>query len=260
MAHALACEAEFHGYLVKAEGVRHSDTEVHSDNIALVLGEGGKCTFDFERERFLHQGLVGSGSVFVREHIHEVHIFVGDKRGVDRDVASGDAEDAFDFVFRYSQKFGQLLFRWGAFQFLLQFGDFFFQSVESSKLVGGESHNARILGNGLQDRLSDPPHGVGDELESASFVEAFGGFNKSHIAFVDEVGEAKSLVLVLFCNRDDEAQVSLRQAVECCLVAGFDALSQLNFLFGCQQLFAANVLKILVERFDVAVGDGMGNF
>ena len=175
-------------------------------------------------------------------------------------MAARNAEDALDFLLGDVKHVGQFLFRWRALELLFQAADFFFEFIEGSQLVGGETHDARVLGDGLKDGLAYPPNGVGYEFEAASLVEAFGGLNQSNVAFVDEVGKTEALVLVLLGNGDDEAQVGLGEAVEGFLVAGFDTLCQTDFLLRSEQLFTANILQVFVERLDVAVGDGMGNF
>ena len=175
-------------------------------------------------------------------------------------MAARDAEDALDFLLGDVEHVGQFLFRWRALEFLFQAADFLFEFVKCAQLVGGETHDARVLGDGLKDGLAYPPNGVGDEFEAACFVETLCGLNQTHVAFVDEVGKAEALVLVLLGDGDDEAQVGLGEAVEGFLVTGFDALSQTDFLLGSEQLFTANILQVFVERLDVAVGDGMGNF
>ena len=218
LADTLAGEAELHGYLVETEGVGHADAEVHLDDLALVLGEGGEGALDFLREGFLHQGAVGGRCVFVGQHIDEIDVFVGHKRSVDGDMAARDAEDALDFLLGDVEHVGKFLFRWRALKLLFQAADFFFEFIEGSQLVGGETHDARVLGDGLKDGLAYPPNGVGDEFESACFVETLGGLNQTHVAFVDEVGKAEALVLVLLGNGDDEAQVGLGEAVEGFLV------------------------------------------
>jgi hypothetical protein len=44
-------------------------------------------------------------------------------------------------------------------------------------------------------------------LKPSRFVETFGGFDQADVALVDQVGQTKPLVLVLFGDRHDEAQV-----------------------------------------------------
>jgi DNA gyrase subunit B len=123
-----------------------------------------------------------------------------------------------------NKKLGKFLFRWRTLEFLLEFRDFFLQPVESTELVGRKSDDARVFGYGLEDGLADPPYGVGDEFEAAGFVEAFCGLDEAYITLVDEVGETKSLVLILLGDGNHKSQIGFSQAVESSLVASLDTL------------------------------------
>ena len=61
-----------------------------------------------------------------------------------------------------------------------------------------------LFGEGLQDRLADPPHSIGDEFEALRFVEALGSLDEAEVALVDEVAQRKTLVLVLLGYRNHE--------------------------------------------------------
>lgn len=259
LADTLAGEAELHGYLVEAEGMRQADAEVHLDDLALVLGESGECAFDFEGERLLHECAVGGRCVLVGQHVDEVDVLVGHEGRIDGDVATRDAEDALDLVLRDVEEVGEFLFRWRTFEFLLKAADFLLEFIEGAELVGGQTDDAGVLGDGLENGLTNPPHSVGDELEAAGFVEALGGLDEADVTLVNQVGEAETLVLVLLGHRDHETEVGLGEAVEGLLVAVLDALGKLHFLFRGEQFLAADVLQILVERLDVTIGNRMGN-
>ena len=78
------------------------------------------------------------------------------------------------------------------------------------------------------------------EVRIAPFCAALRSLNQSEVAFVDEVVERKTLVLVLLCHADHEAQVGLREAFEGLLVALVNALRQL-YLFVCgNKLFSSD--------------------
>ena len=104
-------------------------------------------------------------------------------------MAATDIQYCLDLVLRYVEQFGEFLLRWRTLQLLLQLANLFLQLVEGSQLVARQAHNAAVLGDGLQDALTNPPHGIADELEATCLVEALGGLDQSHIAFVDEVGQ-----------------------------------------------------------------------
>lgn len=239
--------------------MRDTDAEIHTNNFALVFCEGRESAFDFKREGFLHESVVGCRGVLVWEDVDEVDILVGDERGVDGYMAARDAEDRLDFIFRDVEEFGELFFRRRAFEFLLEFGDFLFEFVECAKLVGGKPDDARVFGDGLKNGLTDPPDSIRYEFEATSFVETLSSLYEADITFVDKVGEAEALILVLLSHGDHEAEVGFGEAVECGLVAGLDALSELYLLLRGEEFLAADVLKVFVERLDVAVSDRMCN-
>jgi len=62
--------------------------------------------------------------------------------------------------------------------------------VQRTDLVEGKAYDTSLLSQSLEDRLTDPPYCVGDELESAGLVEFLGGFDQPQVALVDEVRQA----------------------------------------------------------------------
>ena len=54
---------------------------------------------------------------------------------------------------------------------LLEAGDGLGDLIERPHLVERETDDTGVLGDGLEDRLTDPPHSVGDELEASRLVE-----------------------------------------------------------------------------------------
>ena len=67
------------------------------------------------------------------------------------------------------------------------------------------------------------------------------------------------MVLILFGYRNDEAQVGAYELVKCYLVTLADALCQLDLFVDGNQLFAANLLEVLVQRCALAIGDRFCN-
>ena len=94
--------------------------------------------------------------------------------------------------------------------------------------VERHAHDAALLGQRLEDRLADPPHGVRDELDALRLVELVRRADQAEVALVDQVGERDALVLILLGDRDDEAQVAAHQLVERLVVARADALREVT--------------------------------
>ncbi len=158
------------------------------------------------------------------------------------------------------QLVGQLLGRRRAFVLLLETGERLVDFVERPDLVERQAHDTRLLGQRLQNRLTDPPHGVGNELETARFVELLGSLDKPEVALVDKVGQAEPLILVLLGDGNHEAQIGLRELFERFLVPFLDSLGEFHLLLDRDELLLADLLQILVQRGAFAVGDGFRNF
>ena len=69
--------------------------------------------------------------------------------------------------------------------FLFDFIDLVIDFVERAHLVEGESDDAALLGDGLQDALTNPPHGIRDELESARLIEFLGSLDQADVTLVN---------------------------------------------------------------------------
>ncbi len=48
-----------------------------------------------------------------------------------------------------------------------------------------QADNAALLGQGLQNGLSDPPDRIADKLESAGLIKPFSRLYQAYIAFVN---------------------------------------------------------------------------
>lgn len=73
------------------------------------------------------------------------------------------------------------------------------------------------------------------------------GLDKPNVSFIDKVGEAETLVLVLFGNGYHETKVGADKAVEGTVIALADALGQFHFFVYAEEFLTANFLKIFVE-------------
>ena len=131
--------------------------------------------------------------------------------------------------------------------------------VQRAYLVQGQTYDTRLFGQSLQNRLADPPYGVRDKFETSRLVEFLGGLDEAEIAFVDEVGQAESLVLVLFGYRHHETKIGFRQFVQRLLIAFAYALGQFHLFFYRNQILLAYLLQIFVKRCALTVGNRFSN-
>ena len=68
--------------------------------------------------------------------------------------------------------------------------------------------DSALLGQCLENGLSNPPNGVGDELEATGFVKTLRALHQAHIALGNEFGQAQAVVSILPCDADDETQIT----------------------------------------------------
>ena len=153
----------------------------------------------------------------------------------------------FDFVFGQVHRVGYLVDARPPLVLLLKLVEHTVDFVHAAHLVERQPHDAALFGDGLQDALPDPPHGVGDKLEAARLVKLLGGLDESHVALVDEVGQAEALILILFGHRDNKAEIGLSQFFQRVPVSFPYSLSKFHFLFYGDQFFMSNLLQVLVQ-------------
>mgnify|MGYP000406812198 CR=1 FL=1 len=88
-------------------------------------------------------------------------------------------------------------------EFARRFGDVF----EEADFVEGEAHGAHVFGEGLEDRLADPPNRVGDEFVALGAIEAVSRCDQTEIAGADQIGERQASILVLLGDRNDKTKI-----------------------------------------------------
>ena len=71
---------------------------------------------------------------------------------------------------------------------LFELVEYFVDLVDRANLIEGQPDDTALLGDGLQDALTNPPDGVGDKLETSRLVELLGSLDEPHVTLVDEVG------------------------------------------------------------------------
>ena len=144
----------------------------------------------------------------------------------------------------------QLTHRRTALVLLLELRNLILNLRQSSHLVEGQTHDTALLGNGLQNALANPPDSIGYELEATRLIEFLRSANQSNVAFVDQVGQRQTLMLILLGNRHNETQVGIDQLLFCTLTGAAtfaDLLCQFDFLFNGDHGHASNLNKIFVE-------------
>ena len=112
----------------------------------------------------------------------------------------------------------------------------------------------------MKDRLANPPHGVGDKLESTGFIKPLCGLDKAQISFIDQVSKREALVLVLLGNRNNKAKIRFGEFFKGDLVTFLDSLRQFYFFVGGKKINFAYFLEVFVKRLTLPVRDLFANF
>src|SRR6185503_9276454 len=72
---------------------------------------------------------------------------------------------------------------------------------------------AGLVGYGTDERMADPPRGVGPELQVLDVVEPVDRTDQPEVALLDQVQEEHAAAGVTLGERDDQRQVGLDQVV-----------------------------------------------
>src|SRR5688500_15143043 len=115
-------------------------------------------------------------------------------------------------------------------------------------LVERDADGASLLRECLQHGLPDPPHGVGDELDSLVRIELPDRLEESFISNGDELAQVEPVTLILLHIRNDETQIRRHQPLGGQLIALLGASRQAALFFGItDQRELLNVLQVLIE-------------
>lgn len=85
------------------------------------------------------------------------------------------------------------------------------QLVDLLHQVDGQPDGAALVGHAAGDGLTNPPRGVGRELESLCVVELFHRADQPEVALLDQVQQRHATTRVPLGQRHHQAQVRLQQ-------------------------------------------------
>jgi hypothetical protein len=114
--------------------------------------------------------------------------------------------------------------------------------------VRRDADRPRLPGHRALNRLTDPPGGVGRELEALPPVELLDRAVQPDHAVLDQVAERHAVAAVLLGDVDDEAEVRVDHPLLRSAIAPLDALSERDFLRRGEQRVAADLVQEELER------------
>ena len=199
MAHALSAQMQFAADVFEVH-LRPVEAEEHLNDLALALREflhGGRYLRD---ERAGDEVALRVAAVAALQQVEQATSLVVCKRCVHGSGAAGGLHDGFHLFHVDVERLGDFFVRGRALVLLREVGKEAVDFREIIYLIERQVHQTAVLGEGLQDALAYPPHGVGNEFEAARLVELLGGGDQSHVALVDEVDKSEPLPLILLCH------------------------------------------------------------
>ncbi len=169
---------------------------------------------------------------------------------VERETVAVRLHQQLHFLDGDAQRVGQLLRRGDVVVLDDGRGDGFFQPIHQVGSLRWQPERAALLRKSVQDRLPDPPHGVGDELDVLVGIELLGRVDQADVPLIDEIEEEDVGVAIALRIRDHEAEVGLDQLLQRRLVVLIllDAPPQLPFPLRRQPRDPGNLLQVLIEQ------------
>ena len=120
-----------------------------------------------------------------------------------------DAQDLADLVGRQAAAVGQLVERGLALELLVHLALHAQHPVHALDHVHRDADGAGLVGDAAGDGLTDPPRGVGGELEALGVVELVDRTHQAEVALLDEVEELHAAAAVALGDADHQPQVGL---------------------------------------------------
>src|SRR6266571_2078662 len=114
--------------------------------------------------------------------------------------------------------------------------------------MDGEANRPRLVPDGAENRLADPPGRVGRELEPASVVELGDRSHQTDVALLDEVEQRHASALVLLGDGNDQAEVRLGHVAAGRIRTRLDLLGELDLLLFGEEGSPADLAKVGSER------------
>src|SRR5205085_4109644 len=99
---------------------------------------------------------------------------------------------------------------------------------EISRAVERNANGTPLARERGQDRLTNPPHGVRNELYALIRIELAGSGQQADVALADEIDERQAAVLIFLGDRNHETQVALHEFLQRVGIAGADLTSEIE--------------------------------
>src|SRR5690606_6883187 len=160
----LTGDAEALPDLLQSERFGIAEPEVEPQDLRFTLAEGTQRIVDGSLQRLRIQLVVGAGGELIGDVVQQLPILPRHQRRIEREVRLRHREGVLDLLLREVQLLRDLLERGFPPELLGQGGGALADPVKRPRPTERHTYDPRLLRESLEDRLADPPDGVGDEL------------------------------------------------------------------------------------------------
>ena len=230
LAHALAGDAEHGADLLEGVLATAVETEVEAEHFRVAGGKRGERALDLLAHEPIHVLVFRIRSLLGHEALDERAVAVGVERSVEANVSAVECRKCLHDFDGESGELRQLLGHWLAAELLTKDLRALDDAREIGCAVERHANGAPLLRKRRENRLANPPDGVGDELHALIGIELPRGGEEADVAFADEIDERHAAILIFLRDGDDEAEIALDELLERVLIAGADESSEIEFL------------------------------
>ena len=100
----------------------------------------------------------------------------------------------------------------------------------------------------MQNGLSDPPDGIGNETHAAFGIEFARRMQQAEVAFIDQIGQGKTAPFIFTGHLHHKAQITLHQLMQRLLIASLNATPQEDLFCRCRHRLAAHFRQVRGQR------------
>ena len=179
-----------------------------------------------------------------RTRVEDLRLAVGPGRGIERDGLLAHAVEMLDLRDRPAERRRQLLAGRRAAELLGQLAPLLLGLTEQELDVDGEADHPRLVGEGANDPLADPPRGIRGKARAAVGAKLPSRVQEPHVALLDKVQERQPPVQIAPRDGHDEPQVGLDELALGLGVPGLNAAGQRLLLLCGQEPDAPDVVEV----------------
>ncbi len=225
--------------------------EVEPQDLRVAPLQRVQRLFDLVGQEAIHRLIFRIRQILGDEPLDERAITVRIERRVEPYVARVQRGQRLHHFERQLRRVGDLLGRRLAAQRLPQILRGAHDAGEICGPVQRHAHGAALPRERGENRLTDPPHGVRDELDALIGIEFARGGEQADVALADEIGERQPAVLVFLGDGNHEPQVALHELLHRFLIARANLAGERDLLLLREQRSLGDLVQVLIE--DVAL-------